>query len=1572
MGKRLAGIVALAMCLSLLFSSAPFETASASGGDGTVTYRALLIGNATYDGGSLRAPGYDAMHMRQLLLQQDLGGGAFGPSDIFLLNDATELQIMAAIENDLAARADGDDVTYFYYSGHGSFDGSSSYIVGAEMSLIGVDELKQALDRVQGRKVVFIDSCYAGGVAGRSAGPAEPASGTKLKDDADTMAKAEALSPDEQRALFQEGLMRPFMKQQARVARSLASAGYEVLMAASSFQYSFEFAFNSTQPGAVSYGPQFVMNGADYAGGAGNWSGEFTGMLVAGAGRVSFNSTFPEIRALADADRDRRITLDELYRYLRGAVVYSTVQVYPEGDQTVLFEHSEASAPDWGGPVLAVGGNEGPHAPDADDPVEFALLCSAQWSEELTVRRAYLAGDNRYADNDAVDVAAVATVASSAPHPAGETVALAWDGAKADGSEAGDGWYFAELKTGSLKYPPVPFELARGISNYPADAETLPENTEFTASLPGPASERWYTFAPEVDGLMDLRSTNGTAMRNPKAELYDGDGNLLFESDDVSAEDYNFRLLRVLRAGRRYAVRVRFSAGSGADVSLSSRFLTPAANGIPVSVDASSESYTLFRPDVSGAWSFEALSAMDDDSPGIVLYDAYFNPVAYGDRWAQSYRYLAAHLGAGSLYILSTPVSAAPMRVAAYAPGAQPALDYSSMTQISASGSDVRIAHAWDTEYFRFTPKTSGIYRFRSTSPEEGASPVDSYAFLLDAKGYALASDDDVNCELRQLQFDFTARLSAGVTYVLAVRAYVRPGQLSETNKYLDFKVYVEPAGGSEKARAVAQVAAGGGSAVALLDDDGNPENGIGAGGLPEGWGEGVESGGTVATGLDFGEGPCLIRRYAPQLLYVPGGAAFTKLWRVGEAYVARDSGRGLYAWGVGTDDADFGYIRRLDDAANGLMRYDVACIAQGAAQSAVYFLDGASGKIYRMAWLGAAPAEEPAPYAFYTKIAVSDGCLFALDSAGNVYAKGSNRYGECGGGNTSPVAQLTRITALPGNIADIAAGGGHALALGADGRAWAWGRNDFGSVGAGGVERTVGTPTQVSFEGLLEPGEGIEKVFAGGGCSAVLTTAGRVFVWGANGRGQLGVGDTFSRNAPVEAAALAPSAPGSSRHVVSIAYGPESAYAVLSDGSVWVCGANGSGQLGFVSGDVRTFKPLYEPDLRSANSKLKSLKLSAGRLSPAFSPEVYEYDVVMPQGVALSTVKAAKADASAVLTIDGKQAASKTVNAGPSSVRVEIDVTAQNGGVQAYVLHFPRSPSSNAFLSSVAVSAGCLQPALNRGDFDYAVAIPETARGPVKLTFFPADPNSALSIDGRAGGRTLTADPGEGETLVAGVRVTAQMGNTRDYSFAIERKPLLSGFSAEPSYAGLAVFSPGGADGLTFRYALNMPATVRIEVKNGEEWKAILNRNETEAGEKEFIWDGRIGGMRLPTGSYDARVTPFYAGVAGTPKELSFGILPQPRLLLFVTPPTFRAGGVRMQNIRFLWTQPCRVKAEVVAPSGAVVKTLYAAQSASPGGAAVRWDGRSDAGVPLKPGYYYIRITCGAKTYSREIRIVR
>ena len=83
-----------------------------------------------------------------------------------------------------------------------------------------------------------------------------------------------------------------------------------------------------------------------------------------------------------------------------------------------------------------------------------------------------------------------------------------------------------------------------------------------------------------------------------------------------------------------------------------------------------------------------------------------------------------------------------------------------------------------------------------------------------------------------------------------------------------------------------------------------------------------------------------------------------------------------------------------------------------------------------------------------------------------------------------------------------IAAGNGHVIALRADQSVWGWGLNTVGQVGNGGVTNVY---EPVRIEALDD--KDIIAVHAGEYHSIALSRDGRVYTWGANEKGQLGVG---------------------------------------------------------------------------------------------------------------------------------------------------------------------------------------------------------------------------------------------------------------------------------------------------------------------------------------------------------------------------------------------------------------------------------------------------------------------------------
>ena len=93
-----------------------------------------------------------------------------------------------------------------------------------------------------------------------------------------------------------------------------------------------------------------------------------------------------------------------------------------------------------------------------------------------------------------------------------------------------------------------------------------------------------------------------------------------------------------------------------------------------------------------------------------------------------------------------------------------------------------------------------------------------------------------------------------------------------------------------------------------------------------------------------------------------------------------------------------------------------------------------------------------------------------------------------------------------------VSAGLSHTCAIKTDGSLWCWGDNGKGQLGLGeGTSVNHPVPTQV-----IDPAGSWYKVAAGAGHTCGVQTAGSLWCWGDNSKGQLGNGSTVSRSKPI------------------------------------------------------------------------------------------------------------------------------------------------------------------------------------------------------------------------------------------------------------------------------------------------------------------------------------------------------------------------------------------------------------------------------------------------------------------------
>ena len=123
--------------------------------------------------------------------------------------------------------------------------------------------------------------------------------------------------------------------------------------------------------------------------------------------------------------------------------------------------------------------------------------------------------------------------------------------------------------------------------------------------------------------------------------------------------------------------------------------------------------------------------------------------------------------------------------------------------------------------------------------------------------------------------------------------------------------------------------------------------------------------------------------------------------------------------------------------------------------------------------------------------------------------------------------------------------------AIRSDGALFSWGKNDYGQLGLGdNVHRSspvqVGTSSWVAVKGTLNGFRGYAL--------AIRATDRKLFAWGANELGQLGIDNIFNRSSPVQV--------GTSSWA-SITAGEAMSAAIRIDGALFAWGDNSFGQLG-------------------------------------------------------------------------------------------------------------------------------------------------------------------------------------------------------------------------------------------------------------------------------------------------------------------------------------------------------------------------------------------------------------------------
>lgn len=260
-------------------------------------YRALLIGETSYVT-TLHGPDNDVTAMKNIL--ENLNASY----EVYSQIDATKEEIVDLIEIAFMDATE-DDVSLFYYSGHG-VTGSGEFYSGALQTVdycyITTQDLAELLSGIPGKVIVILDSCGSGATISGEVGITAFAG-----DD-------ESINAEFDYERFNDGVIKAF----------------------SSYN-------QNTRSGELRQSKFYVLTGSAYEESSltvqidGIWGGLMTRGISAGLG-FAYPSSIYTIEIPADSDSNGLVSLNELYSYCNGYIdERQNIQVYPSGNSIILF-----------------------------------------------------------------------------------------------------------------------------------------------------------------------------------------------------------------------------------------------------------------------------------------------------------------------------------------------------------------------------------------------------------------------------------------------------------------------------------------------------------------------------------------------------------------------------------------------------------------------------------------------------------------------------------------------------------------------------------------------------------------------------------------------------------------------------------------------------------------------------------------------------------------------------------------------------------------------------------------------------------------------------------------------------------------------------------------------------------------------------------------------------------------------------------------------------------------------------------------------------------------------------------
>jgi len=222
-----------------------------------------------------------------------------------------------------------------------------------------------------------------------------------------------------------------------------------------------------------------------------------------------------------------------------------------------------------------------------------------------------------------------------------------------------------------------------------------------------------------------------------------------------------------------------------------------------------------------------------------------------------------------------------------------------------------------------------------------------------------------------------------------------------------------------------------------------------------------------------------------------------------------------------------------------------------------------------------------------------------------------------------------------------------------------------------------------------------------------------------------------------------------------------------------------------------------------SNDATLSALALSSGTLNPSFDSGTASYTASVANSVTSITVTPTRTQANATITVNGTSvtsgSASGSISLNVGSNTISVVVTAQDGTTTGtYTVTVTRAASTDATLSSLALSSGTLSPSFASATESYTASVANSVTS-ITVTPVRTQANATITVNGTsvtsgAASGSISLNVGSNTITVV---VTAQDGaTTKSYTVSVTRLSNDATLSALALSSG--TLSPSFASGTT------------------------------------------------------------------------------------------------------------------------------------------------------------------------------